>query len=435
MSPRRSVLAAVMVAGSMILNSWSRADEGTAAPPTATADEQRPLMSLLSKGAVGQSLQAARIDVFGYIQGSYQYNLGFSPQPDLPYAFPLNVNRQFDLFQHNAGYVNQIDLAIERKVDLETKQIDFGGRVEANFGSDARFFHANGLLDHERGQNPDDVPFTLGGEYQFDLYQAYVDVGVPVGNGLRLRFGKFAFLRPIDPNASPFYTHSIAAAYTFPYTLTGVSAKYGLSEQLSVEAGLSRGWDQSIKDNNSAIDGFARVTWQPSSESQIIGSIVVGPEMPENNSDYTTLLSLSYAQFLSEKWEVHVDGVFGHQVHPMAGDLPAAEVPTGGPSLGGAGNWFGVTGAVLYTINEFMSAGARLEWYRDDTGYTIGLAGQQNQYEATIGLTITPFANTPLGKNFQVRPELRYDYSSRKIFHLFTSHDQATAAIDAFFNF
>jgi hypothetical protein len=95
--------------------------------------------------------------------------------------------------------------------------------------------------------------------------------------------------------------------------------------------------------------------------------------------------------------------------------------------------WYGVAGYLVYDINEKVSAGARLEWFRDEGGFTTGV--DQNLYEATVGLTLTPFAGDELGQNLKIRPELRYDYSDEDFFDGLTSQSQLTFGIDAIFNF
>jgi Putative beta-barrel porin-2, OmpL-like. bbp2 len=75
----------------------------------------------------------------------------------------------------------------------------------------------------------------------------------------------------------------------------------------------------------------------------------------------------------------------------------------------------------------------RLEVYRDEDAYTTAVA--QTLYEATVGVTITPFPNDPYGQFFKIRPELRYDYSTENFFDGFSKHYQVTAAVDAIFNF
>ena len=88
------------------------------------------------------------------------------------------------------------------------------------------------------------------------------------------------------------------------------------------------------------------------------------------------------------------------------------------------------------------TAGTRLEWFRDTDGTRVapigdfqgnntasvgGFAG--NFYDVTAGLNYHPNANV------QVRPEIRYDWSSEKFFDGLTSDNQFTAAVDVIFNF
>ena len=216
-----------------------------AATPTteSPAPPQPLLMSLLAPTPVGEALNAARIQMYGHLEASYSYNFLYDP------AKELNLGRVFDI-RNDRPIVNQVDLNFERTVDLTSHQFDVGGRVELLYGTDADFIHSNGLLS--------DQDFFHGPEYQFDIPQAYIDVAVPVGNGLRIRLGKFLFFKQIDPNASVFYSHSFSFGAAFPFTLTGITAYYPISDQLGIEGGISRGWDQSVDDNNGAIDALAQ---------------------------------------------------------------------------------------------------------------------------------------------------------------------------------
>jgi len=103
------------------------------------------------------------------------------------------------------------------------------------------------------------------------------------------------------------------------------------------------------------------------------------------------------------------------------------------PSTVGDALWYGTAGYAVYKINDYVSVAGRLEWYRDEEGFTTAVA--QTLYEATVGLTLTPFPNDPVGANFKIRPELRADYSSKRYFDGLTRHDQYTFGIDAIFNF
>ncbi len=372
----------------------------TSSPAGAQAPVARaPLMSALDGVGAGQYLESAHINVYGHIEGSYTYNFN-NPAKD------LNLGRVFDI-DDNRPQINQLDLNIEKIVDLTTHQFDVGGRLEMLYGTDARFLHANGLLDHQADN-----------EYQFDLPQAYLDLAIPVGEGIRLRLGKFLFFKQIDPNASVFFSHSYTFGAALPFTLTGVTGTYNFSDQLSLEGGISRGWGQSLRDNNGAIDGLAKVRYSPTDRTTITLAAITGPEDDNDNGHYRTTLDLTVSQLIGDQLTLLLDSVYG---------TDAAGAP------GGNANWYGVAGYAVYKLNNYVSLGGRLEWYRDEEGFTTAVA--QSLYEVTLGVTVTPFPNDALGANLKVRPEVRYDYSNRDFFDGLSRHDQTTVAIDAIFNF
>lgn len=370
----------------------------TPAGVSSTTGQPTPLMGFLDQVGIGQALEAANIRMFGHIEGSYTYNF------DVP-AKDINNGRVFDS-RNDRAIMNQLDFNIERPVDLAQHRFDVGGRVEALYGTDSVFLHSNGLLDHESG------------EYQLDLPQAYFDVAIPVANGLRVRAGKFLFFKQIDPNASVFYSHSFSFGAALPFTLTGVTVFAPITHELSIEGGISRGWDQSIKDNNGAVDGLFRIRDDLTDRLSISLAGIIGPELNHDNRHYRETIDFTINYAATDQLTLLLDAVLGTQ----------AQVS----SVGDA-NWYGVSGYGVYQINDYLAAGIRLEWYRDEQGFTTAVA--QTLYEATVGLTITPFPHNALGSNFKLRPELRGDYSSRRYFDGLTRHDQYTFAVDAIFNF
>ncbi len=136
------------------------------------------------------------------------------------------------------------------------------------------------------------------------------------------------------------------------------------------------------------------------------------------------MIDVTLTHALSDTTSVLFDGVFGYE--------SGARIATNAPSTGDA-LWYGVSGYVIQKLNDQVSVAGRLEWYRDQDGYTTGLS--QTLYEATVGLTITPFPNDKLGSGFKVRPEVRFDYSDEHYFDNASKHDQWTFAVDAFYNF
>jgi len=277
----------------------------------------------------------------------------------------------------------------------------------------------------------DDDDFFDGPENQFDIPQIYIDVNVPVGTGLRVRGGKFLFFKQIDPNASVFYSHSFTFGGALPFTLTGITGYYELAENLSLEAGVVRGWDDALEDDNDKESFVGRVRYRASDELNLSLAAITGPEL-EDNQDYRTVVNFVASYRVSDNLTFLLDSIYGYQA---------------GTPGEGATDYYGAAVYGIYKLNDYVSAAARLEYYRDDEGATTGILGagasppdgigfsSQSLYEATVGLTVTPFANDEIGRNFKVRPEVRYDYSSEDYFDGFTEDNQLTFAVDAIFNF
>jgi hypothetical protein len=394
--------------------------------PSTPEEAPRLLMGFLSQTSIGPTLEKSRIDIYGWIEGSYEYNFNVRNHT-------ANAGRAYDAFENNKGYLNQFDLTFERNVNPGPAW-DVGGRVDIMYGSDSRFTTSSDFLDKQG----DRTSFDFGRqEAWLDIPQAYVDIALPVLQGVRLRVGKFEFFKAIDPNANAFYTHPFEYVEAFPYTLTGISAYAPVTPAISVETGISRGWDQTFTDNNSAaIDGFGLVGWNISERARIVAAFITGPEQYRDDGHFTTGVDLTFLYNPSDQFAFVLDTTFGHQAGAVRGDFPGSTIaPPTFVSFGDA-NWYGLTGTAAYKVNDLVVANGRLEWYRDEEGYTEGFPGQVNLYEATVGVSITPLHSTAIGDNFILRPEVRYDYASRPFFNVSSPrHDQLTVAIDAIFNF
>ncbi|QOV90288.1 outer membrane beta-barrel protein [Humisphaera borealis] len=389
--------------------------------PVADVPSRRPLMSIMDKVGFAKPLEDAGIQIYGHVEGSYTYNFDDPPSSLSDYALPVgkfidNPGRVFDV-EHDKVLMNQLDLNIERVVDVTKGQFDIGGRVELLYGADARFLHSNGMFDNY----DDDVTTSITGgpQNQFDIPQAYFDLAVPVGNGLRIRVGKFTFFKQHDPNASVFYSHSFTFGAALPFTLTGAFGTYVINEQLSVDGGFSRGWDQSIDDNNDAIDVFGRARYAVNDDLLLTFAAIAGPEQDGDNDNWRVAADLTVTYKLGDTTTLLADVVYGWQANATGG--------------GGDAYWYGVSLYAIQELNKSVSAAARLEWYRDEGGYTTGL--DQTLYEATVGLTIKPFPTDKYLQHLKIRPEVRVDYSDENYFDGFSRQVQFTAAVDAVFNF
>ncbi len=392
------------------------------APAATTAPDttfDRPIMALFKLGGLEQPMRDLRLNVFGYVEGSFTHNFDMPDQGNIE-----NKGHLFD-WKHDKPLLNQIDISVERLVDV-TKW-DVGGRFDFIYGSDSRWIHGNGLFDyHNDDINP---PHD-----QWDLTQAYLDFNVPVGRGLGIRFGKFVGLagaEVIDPTKNVFFSHSFLFNFATPFTQTGLLVSYQLTDELTVKGGVTRGWDQATEDNNSAIDVVGQVSWN-SGPLVAAFTAIVGPEQNNTNRNYRTLLDLVATYTASDSWAFTVNPTYVYE--------------DGGAPTGQA-QWYGVAAYATYTPNgnKYINFSVRGEWFRDNEGVrylsegqpfqntgATGLGVNANFYEITLGATWTPFAENSLGKNFKIRPEVRYDYSDRPAFDDVRQHQQVTVGMDLY---
>jgi len=340
------------------------------------------------------------IEYGGWIQGSVTYAFDKS-NGDIE-------TRVFD-FEDQDPTLNQVAFFVDKQLDTE-KSFDIGGRLEMIWGGDARFTASNGLFDDDEDT-----------QEQFDLTQLYVDlVLIPGENSLTLRAGKF--ITPlgyelVNPEANAFYSHNLLFLLV-PYSHTGVLLTYQASENLSVFGGISRGWDQSLEDNNDAIDFIGGGTFAFSEATEAILSFTTGPEYADDNSHYKTAINLILSHQLS-------DQIF------IAGEATYIYDSNQGQN-GDAANTYGVGAWIGYTLTDEVTLNGRASWL-NDTSRVDGF--DTNVYEATVGVDIRPFVSDEIGKGLRFRPELRGDYAQDSIFDDGDDNLQFTAAIDAIFSY
>lgn len=384
-----------------------------AVPPAAAPFAPDSLINLgLDKIGMKKPLDDAGIAIKGYIEGSYTYNTR-SPGSD------VSEGRVFD-FEHDAPRLNQLELSISKAVDtaasVKDHKYQIGFTVDMMYGSDGRLIHANGLNGYKSTTHPIN---------QFDLTQAYVEIALPFLQGLDIKAGKFITNfgnETINPNNNALYSHSYNFGFGIPFTHTGVLATATLNEHWAFNAGFSRGWEQSVKDNNGSIDFLGGATYTMNDEFKVIGNVSVGPQKGKNSSDYRYVFEvLPMYMPKNSPWMFTADALFGVEEHSTAS---------------GSAYWYGVTAYAQYKISAMdgmFTPNFRAEWFRDDGGSRLGVDG--SFYEFTAGVTIKPFPTHKIGANLSLRPEVRYDYSNKSAFDGGSKHDQFTVAMDAIFNF
>ena len=230
--------------------------------PDRPAPARTPLMSLFDQVGLGKTLDDARIRVYGHVEGSYTYNL------DKPFR-DVNAGRVFDI-ENESPLLNQLSLNVQRHVVISGREFDVGGRVEFMFGTDARFIHANGLLDFHDNDSPAAPPRPRRSSTSRKPTPTWPSPSATACGSGR---ASSATSSTIDPNASVFYSHSYTFGAALPFTLTGIYGTYQFNDQLTVDAGISRGWDQALEDNNGAIDFFGRVKYNFSRDTSVAAAV------------------------------------------------------------------------------------------------------------------------------------------------------------------
>ena len=417
-----------------------------AAAPSASSGVPEPanLMTGLDKIGVGKTLDDLGIDIYGHVEGGLTYEF---LRPGLGFN-----GRRYD-FIPNRGLLNQAAVNFERVIPTTSNHFDVGFRVQALEGTDAGFTES--LRAHSgvvaSGQTTEtDALFDVGGNksnYQFDLPDAYVDFGIPLGNGVRVRAGRFEFFKPIDPNTRLFYSTTYVYTNVLPFTNTGVTAAYDFSKAAGIEAGFSRGYDVTVDDTNGTVDFIGKGHVDLDKATALTGTTSVGPDLAHDSRDYTALIDLALSHKFSKAVSVFIDAVYDHQFG--SGTIPysySPEVPTF-PHL--PASFYGVSGNAFWKLNAYVRLAGRVEWFRDDGGLLAGDFGRtsltelpisRSLYEATAGVTLTPFPRDAIGENLKIRPEVRYDYSNRAFFGLDaagtpTRKDQLTVGGDVIYNF
>jgi hypothetical protein len=340
-------------------------------------------------------LKQHNLDIGGYAELGYTYN---AYQPTDRWNGVVGFNDR-DEFQGN-----QLGVHIEKVTKPDECSCDLGGRIDAIFGSDSRWFQALGLETHDDGTN------KWNGErfYQLALPQMYAQLSSQKAS---VKVGKFVTpfeYEVIDPTGNFFYSHSYGFTYAGPFTQTGVYATFNLGDNWTVGGGFDRGWDR-FEDDNGQLGYFATLGWTSTDKNSSI--MLVGLTGKEIGLTGINANRTAASVVITEKFNPRFTyvGVGDYGIQQQGAD--------GG---NGDAEWYGIELYVFYQMCCKWWLGARFEWFRDDDGTRVfpvgdgstqgvnsnpasvgGFAG--NFYEVAVGLNYKP------SPNFWIRPEIRYD--------------------------
>ena len=153
-------------------------------------------------------------------------------------------------------------------------RVGFRGRV--NFGAQSRFSRAR--TNYQPGTD----------NTELDLQEVYGEYLAPIGNGLKIQFGKINTLIGLEvinswenPNFSRSFTFGLAQAFTE----TGVRFTYPFASWATLAVGLVNGWDN-IEDNNKGKTVTWNLTLTPHEKFGIIVYGSYGSEQSNKNAHF-----------------------------------------------------------------------------------------------------------------------------------------------------
>ena len=287
------------------------------------------------------------------------------------------------LFNNHADRVNlhQQWFYLEKAVD-GSNGLDIGGRIDYVYGVDAQDTQSFGIDDDHWDNDWDN------GIYGHAIPQLYGEVAY---GDLSVKAGHFYTIIGWEVVTAPdnfFYSHAYTMYNSEPFTHTGALATYSASDNLDIFGGYVFGWDSGFEDNGDAFLGGASL-------------------------GVTDNFTLTYAT---------VGGVFANNdfggdekgyMHSLVGDLALSDnlqyiiqhdLLTTEDSAGvTVRDTFGINNYLIYTVNDCMAVGGRLEYWDVSDNPDVG---DFDVVALTLGVNYRPHANVI------VRPEIRWDWAN-----------------------
>jgi len=419
MKPRSRTSALTLHATTIIIASLTQIC--AASDTTAATDSKNPIKP---------AAPAERLKFYGWLEAGMTFN------PAGP-GDRQNFGRLFD-DRSNDFLMNQLSATAERALDPAATGFDWGFKAQVMYGSDARFIHSVGIIDHPSNYT-----------YQADLVEAYLSMHAPIltDGGLDIKLGKLVTLEgaeTIDPRTNVFYSHTYIFNFGIPFNYTGAMATLHVTKLLDLYGGITRGVNTSLEDNNDSIAFHGGIGLNLlDGKLTALATTHLGPETPNDNHDFRYLNDLTVTWKITDKFTSITDLNYIYDEAAKATGYGAAQYFT-------------------YQINDWLTAGVRAEIWRDAQGFYVAqfasnsdplhaLRGDTNWTPdpRTVGGGDTTYGALTVGANIKVpvsgplaglviRPEVRVDTALNSGSHPFndsTDKNMFTFGLDAILTF
>lgn len=330
---------------------------------------------------------------------------------------------------YNGYQMNQVYLALERKVAEDGMNYSLGGRVDVFFGTDYYYTQAYGFeasnvgylttingvegrVNHWNADGNRHLAQNVA-EYGVSIPQAYVELYMPVMTGVKIKAGHYySGMSMESPMAVEnfFYSHNYASYYGMPTTLTGVEVAIGGSNGLSIFGGFDLGWNR-VSTKAGVGSGYGGVRWKDAcntiaTQFMVHSGVETWTFKPDRFSNVqnanfnVTVLSWLTEWRLTSWLATSMEFVYGWD---NKGDFPRTNIDSS--------TWTGVTNAWYVRCTDTITTGLRFEWFRDNPqcGRIV--------YSKVFDETSYNVYDISLGVNWKptywctVRPEVRWDWA------------------------
>jgi hypothetical protein len=281
------------------------------------------------------------------------------------------------LFNDNPDRLNLHQLwGYVEKVADGSCGMDFGFRADLMFGVDSEdtqaFGNNSGRWDHENGWQTDNSG------YGFALPQLYAEVA---SGDLSVIVGHFYTLLGYEVVTAPdnfFYSHAKTMYNSEAFTHTGALATYSASDDTSVYAGWTAGWDTGFDQFGNGSSFLGGVSTSVSDDATLTYITTAG-DFGAIGEGYSHSIVLDVA--VSDDLNYVFQSDYLDTNNTAAAGAVASES-------------YGINQYLFYTIDDTYSAGVRVEWWNIDG---------DDQFATTLGLNVKPMDNVV------IRPEVRFD--------------------------
>ena len=360
-----------------------------------------------------------RTKVYGWVEASG--NLSTSRDRNTPESNDAFSNRV---------EMNQFVVYVERLADsVQRDHIDWGYHLTSFFGTDYRFttdkgYFSSQLIDNNR-------------QYGFDPVLEYVDVYFPhVAQGMNVRAGRWISIPGIEAQLSPnnyVFSHSLLYSVD-PFTDTGVLATIQLTDQWTVQAGLTASHDAApwTSDAKPSFTGCIDYTTKSVNDNFYLcaNGINDGKYAYNNLQMYD---GTWYHKF-GKTWHLATEAysMYQRDVPSVTGPITPEKGTNGAACAPGEVRCLAPEWAIVNYVNKQLSPhdsfSFRSDFLDDKKGQRTGYASRYD--EATASLTHW------VGSTVQIRPEIRFDHSwDMRAYDKGTRRNQFTAATDVVFHF